>query len=289
MNSNIIDNLTLENDFVIVPKMSYNKYGWKKDKIDERDRMFSVSFDGVLPRSFSLREQMPPVLNQGKLGSCTANGICNAILYCEMKEKIDQTEQTEQTEPGSTSDSTAFTYKPRSRLFLYYNERDMEGNVNEDSGAQIRDGIKSVNTTGVCFEDSWPYDITQFTEKPPANCYKEAKQHRVLKYERVNQSVEDIKHAIYSGFPIVFGFVVYDSIQKPSVSRSGIIPLPMNNNEKLGGHCVICCGWDDNRRLFEIMNSWGIEWGREGFGYMSYDYLSNPELSSDFWKISFVK
>lgn len=257
-------------ELIIVPPFEYNRYGWIKDKEDDRDLQFTPSKEITIQRDFSLRDKMPPVLNQGKLGSCTANGICNAIRFCEIAEDIDG-------------------HKPRSRLFVYYNERAMEGNVNEDSGAQIRDGIKSINKQGACFEETWPYDITQFTEKPTPNCYKEAKKHRTLKYERVSHSIDDIKAAIQSGFPVVFGFVVYDSIEKPTVARSGIIPMPSGSDEQIGGHCIICCGWDDTRRLFEIQNSWGTEWGNEGYGYMSYDYLADPELASDFWKITFVQ
>ena len=256
------------NEFLIVEPIKSTRYGWVKDRIDNRDKLLQNNNDTSLPRNFSLREKMPPVINQGKLGSCTANAIANAILYCEMIEKIDN--------------------KPRSRLFIYYNERMLENSVDVDSGAQMRDGIKTINSQGVCSEDSWPYDISKFTIKPPDTCYTEAKTHKVIKYRKVNQTVNDIKKALYRGFPIIFGFIVYDSIEKPTVTKSGIIPLPNSENKEIGGHAIICVGWDDVRRLFIIQNSWGIEWGDKGFGYISYDYLSNTNLASDFWVLEFT-
>ena len=261
-----------DEEIVLVEPMHYNRYGWVRDCKDDRDYKFNPDKNLELPRMFSLRKQMPPVFNQGKLGSCTANSICNAIKYCEMKKKVDDN-------------------KIRSRLFLYYNERAIEGNVNEDSGAQIRNGIKSVNSQGVCFEESWPYVIHEFTEKPPKSAYLEAKNHLSIKYHRVNQKIDDIKLALKSGYPVVFGFVVFDSIEKSTVTRSGIIPLPGKEDKEIGGHCVLCCGWDDNTRMFEIQNSWGTEWSprEKGYGWMSYDYLSNPDLASDFWVITFMK
>ncbi len=72
-----------------------------------------------------------------------------------------------------------------SRLFIYYNERDMEGTVNSDSGAQLRDGMKSVGSLGVCPEDMWPYVIANFAEKPSDNCYQTALQHKAILYQRV--------------------------------------------------------------------------------------------------------
>jgi len=247
-------------------------YGWKKDDPDERDHRFEPNLDvgNHLPRTFSLRDKMPSVLSQGKLGSCTANGIANGLRFLEMTEGIDNN-------------------KPRSRLFIYYNERKAEGHIYEDSGAQIRDGIKSVNSIGACFEDTWPYDSSKFTDEPTPECYKEAKKHRTVKYRKVNQTVEDIKTALFSGYPIVFGFVVYESIENPQVKETGIIPMPRPGEKVMGGHCILLTGFNCNKRLFEIQNSWTTSWGDDGFGYMSYDYLTNPKLADDLWLITYTE
>lgn len=44
-----------------------------------------------------------------------------------------------------------------SRLFIYYNERYMEGSVDRDAGAMLRDGIKCMEKLGVCPEVTWKY------------------------------------------------------------------------------------------------------------------------------------
>jgi C1A family cysteine protease len=127
-------------------------YGWIPDLPDHRDHLYAAPPPRLtaLPPSTDLRPQCPPVYDQGQLGSCTANAIAGAIEFDQMKQ-------------GQTP------FVP-SRLFIYYNERDIEGTVGSDSGAQIRDGIKSVAQQGVCPEPEWPYDITKFTEKPPDTC-----------------------------------------------------------------------------------------------------------------------
>jgi C1A family cysteine protease len=242
------------------------RFGWIKDKIDSRDIKYTLTnISQKFPSVFSLKDNMPVVLDQGQLGSCTANAICNALCKLSMNENIDS--------------------RPRSRLFVYYNERDMEGSVNEDNGAQIRDGIKSINDKGACFEETWKYDISNFTKKPTENCYEEAKQHKTVQYRRVEQNEQDIKSALSTNEPVIFGFVVYESIRNKSVATSGIVPYPKKDEQQIGGHAIILTGWNDKTRLFQFQNSWGESWGDKGFGYLPYKYVLNSELANDFWLI----
>src|SRR6202171_5535853 len=126
------------------------KYGWAPDLPDHRDHLYSAPQPVLakLPPKKNLQSGCPPVYDQGQLGSCTANAIGGAIQFTQMQEKL------------------ATIFMP-SRLFIYYNERVIEGTVASDSGAQIRDGIKSVNQQGDCSEDLWPYDISKFADQPP--------------------------------------------------------------------------------------------------------------------------
>lgn len=257
-------------EYIVVDPVQYKKYGWTRDKFDSRDRPFVVRYKNNAPRTFTLKDKSAPVLDQGTLGSCTANGIANALRYCELQEDIDEG-------------------KARSRLFIYYIERDKEGTTNTDSGASIRDGIKCVASIGACFEDTWPYNISLFTEKPSIEAYEEAKLHPAIQYERVEQTEQMLKQALNTGFPIVFGFNVFETIENEEVKKTGIIPLPRPGDSKLGGHCVLLTGYDDSKRLFQIQNSWGVSWGDGGFGYMSYDYITNPAFANDFWHITYVK
>src|SRR5207248_427544 len=99
-----------------------------------------------------------------------------------------------------------------SRLFVYYNERMIEGTVNQDSGAFIRDGIKSLAKLGVCTEAEWPYKISRFTKKPTPACYRSAKKHRILSYHRIS-TVDEMRSCLAEGFPCVFGFTVYEAFE----------------------------------------------------------------------------
>lgn len=256
---------TTENTQNVTPK---RVYGWKKDKECDRD----VFHDFVLHQSsdsikkVDLRDKCPKIYNQGKLGSCTANAIAAAYEFDEMFEGEEN------------------IFCP-SRLFIYYNERKMEGTINEDNGAEIRDGIKTINTVGVCPEALWPYDITKFAEEPSTECYDEAVHHKCVEYKRVYQSLEQIKQCLIEGFPIIFGIAVYESFESEEVDKTGMVPMPKENEKLIGGHAILCVGFDEDRGVVYFRNSWGEEWGENGYGFLPIDYILNPELASDFWTL----
>jgi C1A family cysteine protease len=247
------------------------RYGWVRDLPDHRDFLYAapIAILQKLPAKVDLRPQCPPVYDQGELGSCTGNGIAGAFHFDEMKQK------------------QAHVFMP-SRLFIYYNERAIEGTTGTDSGAQIRDGIKSVAAQGVCDEKLWPYDIAKFADKPPESCYKDAKKHKVSSYQRLAQNLMQMKGCLASGYPFVFGFTVYESFESQAVAKSGQVPMPAPAESVLGGHCVMAVGYDDAQSRFIIRNSWGETWGMEGYCTMPYAYLSQSDLSSDFWTIRLV-
>lgn len=245
------------------------KYGYIPDLGDHRDFKYTIEKPILLPISVDLRSLMPPVYDQGQLGSCTANAIAGAIQFEQIKQKIK-------------------TFIP-SRLFIYYNERVIENTIASDSGSQIRDGIKSVNSQGVCPEAEWPYIESRFIKKPTAKAYKDALKNQVLQYQAINQSLNDLKTCLASGYPFVFGFTVYDSFESDEVAKTGIVNLPSKSEQSQGGHAVVCVGYDDISKRFIVRNSWAADWGQQGYFTMPYEYILNNDLADDFWKITLVK
>ncbi|HEX9094980.1 MAG TPA: C1 family peptidase [Candidatus Dormibacteraeota bacterium] len=246
------------------------RYGWIPDLPDERDHIYAAppQFLSALPPSTDLRPQCPGVYDQGMLGSCTANAIGGAIEFDRLKQKL-----------------TDFV---PSRLFIYYNERIIEGTVGSDSGAQIRDGIKTVASQGVCPEPEWPYDITKFTQKPPAKAYADAATDRAVSYQSLIQDLNQMKGCLASGYPFVFGFTVYESFESAAVAQSGHAPMPAPSERAIGGHAVMAVGYEDANQWFVVRNSWGPGWGLAGYFTLPYSYLIQSSLSSDFWTIRIV-
>ena len=250
---------------------SHGGYGWVRDLPDARDHLYAaplMSLKRGLPPSVDLRPKCPPVYDQGQLGSCTANGIGAAIEFDQRKQRVKE-------------------FTP-SRLFIYYNERVIEGSVSQDSGAQIRDGVKSVAKLGAPPETDWPYDISKFTDKPPAKAYRDALKDVVTSYSRVTHNLTNMQGCLADGYPFVFGFTVYQSFESAKVAKTGIVPMPAPGEQVLGGHCVMAVGYDDKQRRFIVRNSWGPKWGIAGYFLMPYEYLINPDLATDFWTLRSV-
>ena len=248
------------------PKTTIRGYGWVPDLPDQRDFLYrSIRVaPPVLPHQVDLRSLCSPVENQGNLGSCTANALAGALEFLELKNK-----------------------KPLvdlSRLFIYYNERVLEHTVKTDSGAMLRDGIKTLAKRGVCREKNWPYVVSKFAVKPTAKCYKEALTHTITSYHRI-LTLDEMLECLAEGYPFVFGFTVYESFESSAVAQSGVVQMPQPGERVLGGHAVMAAGYDDAARRIIVRNSWGPDWGMGGYFTMPFDYISDRNLSDDFWTI----
>lgn len=250
--------------------------GWVPDVPDQRDFVFEpprMLPPTKLPTYIDLREGLPPVYDQGMLGSCTAQALAAAFDFDRHRQGED--------------------FMNPSRLFIYWNERDMEGTVDSDAGAMIRDGVKVLVKFGTPREKIWPYDITQFTVKPPEPAYIEAEKNQALIYQRImrplNDRTQDMLLCLSQGYPFVTGFAVYESFESQEVARTGIVPMPTLQERVLGGHAVVVAGYDLEKRVFVCRNSWGKDWGDAGDFYMPFAYLEDPNLSSDQWTLRSVE
>lgn len=251
------------------------KYTWKKQKIDSRDYPFEKlvkikSFaTGKLPNGAYNRKWCSEVQDQADEGSCTANAWTGLLQYNSIKNGVSP-------------------YRNFSRNFIYYNERVIEGTVDQDSGAELRDGANSLANYGVCLEGDWPYDSSNLTTKPSDICYADALKRKIHSYYALN-TLDDMRTCLANGQCFVFGFNVYDYFESTQMANTGILYLPTASEQLVGGHAVMAMGYNDAEKRFLVKNSWGTGWGLSGnlSGYFTipYDYMTDPNLASDFWTV----
>lgn len=222
------------------------------------------------------------IYDQGNIGSCTANALAAAVQYDRIKN-------------GQEPD-----FVP-SRLFIYYNERAIEGDISVDGGAFLRDGVKSLQQKGVCPETEWPYDATpapteggafpvgsRAVTAPSQQCYDDAANYTITSYQAVSQTLSQLQGCLASGYPFAFGFSVFSSWYNVDPTPT-IVPMPSQDDTVVGGHAVLCVGYDNATNLFKIRNSWGAAEGDNGYFYFPYAYLLDSNLSNDFWTINALK
>src|SRR5271154_2353552 len=105
------------------------KYGFKKSSPRATDMKYTAhrvfSAGEPLPEAFDLRSKCPEVYDQGQIGSCTANAGCFAFQFDEKQQNAN--------------------YGTPSRLFLYYTERSMDGDVQYDAGSTLRTCIAAIS------------------------------------------------------------------------------------------------------------------------------------------------
>jgi C1A family cysteine protease len=253
-------------------------YSYKRDEVDDRDLRFSRSVSPhpeiVLPRLVDIRPNCPPVYDQGKLGSCTANAgcTCRAMLLQDQQVSL-------------------------SRMFLYYMGRAIEGTAGKDEGASLRDTCKSIHKAGVCEEKYMPYNPEKYMFPPSRAAILNAKNYRISAYKALS-SLDEIKQNIaFRQQPVLLGMDVYESFESDAVAKTGIMPMPRKSEKKLGGHAVLVVGYKDmtihrgmcgRYRLkpgcLIVRNSWGDQWGDKGYFYMPFDYVT-PDYTYDYWII----
>lgn len=248
-------------------------HGWIPDSAAKKVKDFNANLllERVVarPASVSLRHLIPSILNQGSLGSCTCNAVAQALRMALVRE-------------GNPNAELA------SRLFLYYYARAASpGNTQVDSGTQIRCVFDALRKIGYCRESTWPYDTSTFTFMPSAVAVRAAYDQRSAGgYFRISstgaQRIDDICAAIAGGYAVVFGTPVSNAIFSTDPAK----PLgPPIGETIVGGHAMTVVGYRpgaDGTVDFDIVNSWGSDWGDGGFFTMASAYLAWDE-TSDLW------
>jgi hypothetical protein len=250
-----------------MPAQFAHGLGWLPDVPDIRDIPFAIApqLEAAIPTSVDLRNAAwSPAFDQGTTNSCTGHAV--AFLFESLHVRLHDGE---------------FIPSP---AFIYWNARVPDGTTTVDKGAFIRHGMRGVNVFGTCSRGAWPLERGVLVE-PEISCFGTAIDHKATEYRRIGRDLDLFRGCLAQGTPFVFGFSVYESIA--SAETTGEISLPRSNDKLVGGHAVAAVGYHDASQRFLIRNSWG-SWGNAGYGTLPYAYLTNADLSDDFWTMTSV-
>ena len=244
------------------------KFGCNPQSEDKRDLLYVKVSAPIEFGPIDLRSQCPPIRNQGNLGACSAFGSTTLFDFVRKKNKLQN-------------------WLP-SPLFTYYSTRKLTGQEANDSGACVRDALKSTVKDGVAMERVWPYKVAKFAENPPQEVWDDAEKHQTLKYLSINiNDKNSFLSCLNEGYPFIFGIRLYSSFSSATVFFTGRVPIPNTQTEQLlGGHCMMAVGYEkteDGKELLIVQNSWGENWGQRGFCYIPMEYFMSEGF--DLWTI----
>ena len=223
--------------------------GCIKDKFDDRDYLMRAYLPVIkLPKKIDYAQKMSPVRDQGDEGVCV--GFAVAAGMKEYQERLDYQKFVE--------------LSPR---FVYSESQKIDG-MPKGEGTTIRAAMKVLKKTGVCQERFWPYSAHQ-TDKPKRGVNPDAKRFRVLTYARILH-LDELRMSLAAKGPCVIGVGVFRGMMK---TKTGVVPMPKKDEETLGGHAICCVGYEDGKKLVKFKNSWSVQWGKKGFGYLPYAYI----------------
>ena len=214
-----------------------------------------------LPQQFSLRFRQTPVKDQGLRGTCTAFASIGASEYFNSEEI------------GQTLDlSEEFLFKKTKEI-------DIADYGYRGYGAHLRSAAKALQKFGVCFENTLPYSPDEkenFWEEVivTKNIEAEAFIYRMQGYASVSPGLESIKKALVStNSPLLGAIMLYKSYR--GARTTGVLPVPFEGEEQIGGHALLIIGYDDNSNVLICKNSWGEGWGDKGYLHIPYSCLKH--------------
>jgi hypothetical protein len=239
---------------------SQSGYSFSPEQFKKANVYESLADDNTknpLPESVSLLKFAPDRQNQGQQGSCVAWSSVYAARTI--------VEAASTNQPGnSTAYSPAFVY----------NQIGLEG----CQGAYIQNAMEFMATKGVVPYNDFPYSDQDCSRQPNSALESKAAQNKLHGFTRLTDgestegiNVRAVKEHLAKDAPVVIGMMVGGSFMQGMMGKEMWAPTDEDRTQAgFGGHALCVIGYDDRKQAFQIMNSWGPEWGVNGIGWVRY-------------------
>ncbi len=212
-----------------------------------------------LPTAVSLRQYAPARRHQGQQGSCVGWASAYAART------ILQASATEQS-PDQLAFSPAYLY----------NQIALRG----CQGAYMLDAMQAMSQNGAVPFNQFRYDERDCSRAPDGRTIQMGQQFRIKGYNRLTLGANEykpdilaIKQNLAQGAPVVIGMMVGGTFMSRMVGQDMWYPNQSDYSMRgYGGHAMCLIGYDDNKEggAFQIMNSWGQNWGNDGIAWVRY-------------------
>lgn len=205
----------------------------------------------------SLLLDMPVPGNQGSQGSCTAWATVYGVgsYYNHLK--------TGKAYSDTGNLSPKFTYNQITR-----------GNCTCTS---FIDNLYLLKTQGACSLNTMPYNPDECIKQPDSLQRDNAEIYKINDWRIVNsQNLALIKRAIFERSPVLFAINVtseFNTLSAPYIWKTRVSSVG-------SPHALIIVGYNDAKKVFRIMNSWGTTWADKGFAWIDYDFFKVNVLSN---------
>jgi C1A family cysteine protease len=215
----------------------------------------------ALPTKIDLRKDMSPVRNQGNFGSCTSFATMGLQEYLLKKQG---------------------RYTQQAPAFNWYQSRRQTGSKGVDNGVPTEFAVKMLDAYGSVPESDMPYLTASkqkdeaarlgfLTQQPSGELTTKAKKYRIVTGYKTVTKLSAVKKSLSDGMPVVLAMRVFSNMS--STPKSGLLPMPTTKDTFQGGHAVLAVGYDNEKRVIIVRNSWGTDWADGGYFYMPYEYL----------------
>lgn len=212
-----------------------------------------------LPESANLQKFAPSIGNQGQQGSCVAWSSAYAARSI-----------LEASRTGQSGDQVKF-----SPSFLYN-----QIGLNGCEGSYIQKAMEFMTKSGAIPYDEFPYNDQDCSKQPNEQQKQQASQYRMRGFNRLSAGdrtdaidLRAIKENLSQGGPVAIGMMVGQSFMQNMLGKDLWVPEPGDQQMSgFGGHAMCVVGYDDRKYggSFLLMNSWGKEWGNNGFAWVRY-------------------